>query len=165
MQLRVKPSAWITTSGLSPAWTLSTARIRISSSVLWSRARASRRFMPHYTLCLLTYELVNNRRSARGWRGARQWYLCWEANTMANTGIARIDDLMAGSPGVAPVAGGDPDRDAVGAIQDLLTGYGNRQLPDVRLPAHGNYGSMTAAAVQQFRANNGLPPSSEVDSE
>src|ERR1039457_1840700 len=61
MQLRVKPSAWITTSGLSPAWTLSTARNRISSSVLWSRARASRRFMPHYTLCLLTYGLVNIR--------------------------------------------------------------------------------------------------------
>src|ERR1035437_3438091 len=59
MQLRVKPSVWITTSGLSPPWTLSTARIRISSSVLWSRARASRRFMPHYTLCLLTYELFN----------------------------------------------------------------------------------------------------------
>src|ERR1019366_3018029 len=59
MQLRVKPSVWITTSGLSPPWTLSTARIRISSSVLWSRARASRRFMPHYTLCLLTYDLVN----------------------------------------------------------------------------------------------------------
>src|ERR1019366_10504873 len=60
MQLRVKPSVWITTSGLSPPWTLSTARIRISSSVLWSRARASRRFMPHYTLCLLTYDVVNS---------------------------------------------------------------------------------------------------------
>src|ERR1035438_2137143 len=59
MQLRVKPSAWITISGLSPAWTLSTARNRISSSVLWSRARASRRFMPHYNQCLLTYALVN----------------------------------------------------------------------------------------------------------
>src|ERR1035438_9911300 len=59
MQLRVKPSAWITISGLSPTWTLSTARNRISSSVLWSRARASRRFMPHYNQCLLTYALVN----------------------------------------------------------------------------------------------------------
>src|SRR5713226_1635261 len=59
MQLRVKPSAWITTSGLSPDWTRSTARIRISSRVLWSRARASRRFMSHCTICLLTYELVN----------------------------------------------------------------------------------------------------------
>src|ERR1035437_1217810 len=64
MQLRVKPSLWITTSGLSPPWTLSTARIRISYSVLWPRARASRRFMPHYTLCLLTYELVNTSLSA-----------------------------------------------------------------------------------------------------
>src|SRR5713226_973421 len=59
MQLRVKPSAWITTSGLSPDWTRSTARIRISSRVLWSRARASRRFMSHCTICILTYELVN----------------------------------------------------------------------------------------------------------
>jgi peptidoglycan hydrolase-like protein with peptidoglycan-binding domain len=84
---------------------------------------------------------------------------------MANTGITRIDSLMAGAPGVPPIAIGDPDRDAVGAIQDLLAGYGNNQLPDVRLPAHGNYGSMTAAAVQQFRANNGLPPSSQVDSD
>lgn len=84
---------------------------------------------------------------------------------MANTGIARIDNLMAGTPGVAPIAVGDPDRDAVGAIQDLLMGYGNNHLPDVRLPEHGNYGSMTAAAVQQFRANAGLPPSNQVDSD
>jgi len=84
---------------------------------------------------------------------------------MANTGIARIDNLMMRASGVAPVATGDPDRDAVGAIQDLLSGYGNNQLPDVRLPAHGNYGSMTAAAVQQFRAVNGLPPSNQVDSD
>ncbi len=84
---------------------------------------------------------------------------------MANTGIARIDSLMVGAPGVAPIVPGDPDRDAVGAIQDLLSGYGNTQLPDVRLPAHGNYGSMTAAAVQQFRAHNGLPPSNQVDSD
>ena len=84
---------------------------------------------------------------------------------MANTGITRIDQLMMGAPGVAPIATGDTDRDAVGAIQDLLAGYGNHQLPDVRLPAHGNYGSMTAAAVLQFRSNNGLPPSNQVDSD
>jgi hypothetical protein len=52
----------------------------------------------------------------------------------------------------------------VGVIQDLLSGYGNKQLPDVRAKGHGNYGSMTAAAVQQFRNNNGLPPSNQVDS-
>jgi hypothetical protein len=84
---------------------------------------------------------------------------------MANTGITRIDNLMIGAPGVAPIATGDPDRDAVGAIQDLLSGYGNKELPDVRLASHGTYGSMTATAVQQFRANNGLPPSNQVDSE
>jgi hypothetical protein len=84
---------------------------------------------------------------------------------MANTGITRIDNLMARAPGVEPVGIGDADRDAVGAIQDLLAGYGNSHLPDVRLAAHGNYGSMTAAAIQQFRANNGLPPSNQVDSD
>src|SRR5260370_41145456 len=57
MQLRVKPSAWITASGLSPACTLSTARIRISCNVLWSRARASRRFMP--SIVLYVYLLMN----------------------------------------------------------------------------------------------------------
>ncbi|SPE43472.1 N-acetylmuramoyl-L-alanine amidase domain/peptidoglycan binding domain protein (fragment) [Candidatus Sulfopaludibacter sp. SbA3] len=83
---------------------------------------------------------------------------------MANTGISRIDDLMAGAPGVAPLGAGDPDRDAVGAIQDLLTGFGNRQLPDVRLPSHGTFGSMTSAAVQRFRSSQGLPDSTLVDS-
>ena len=84
---------------------------------------------------------------------------------MANTGITRIDNLMARAPGVAPLVVGDPDREAVGAIQDLLAGYRNNQLPDVRLPAHGNYASLTAAAVQHFRADNGLPPSNQVDSD
>src|SRR5882724_11179739 len=57
MQLRVKPNAWITASGLSPACTLSTARIRISCNVLWSRARASRRFMP--AIVIYVYLLMN----------------------------------------------------------------------------------------------------------
>src|ERR1700745_2998204 len=67
MQLRVKPRALITPSGLSPAWTLSTARIRISSNVLWSRARASRRFMPltiSYVYLLMNHLLVQ--RDLRG---------------------------------------------------------------------------------------------------
>jgi hypothetical protein len=84
---------------------------------------------------------------------------------MANTGITRIDDLMAGTQGIPAIAAGDPDRDAVGAIQDLLTGFGNKQLPDVRLPSHGNYGAMTATAVQRFRADHGLPDSDRVDSD
>lgn len=71
---------------------------------------------------------------------------------------------MAGTAGSASIGAGDPDRDAVGAIQDLLIGFGNPQLPDVRLSSYGNFGSMTAAAVQQFRANHGLPDSGLVDS-
>jgi hypothetical protein len=84
---------------------------------------------------------------------------------MAKTGITRIDDLMAGTQGIEAIGFGDLDRDAVGAIQDLLTGFGNKRLPDVRLPSHGSYGPMTATAVQQFRADNGLPNSDRVDSD
>ena len=84
---------------------------------------------------------------------------------MSKTGISRIDDLFARVPGVNPIGPGDPDRAAVGGIQDLLIGLGNRTLPDVRLPAHGNYGDMTSTAVQQFRAARGLAPSAVVDSD
>jgi hypothetical protein len=82
---------------------------------------------------------------------------------MAKTGIERIDGLLAGAPGVSAVAPGDPDREAVGAIQDLLRGLGNRSLPDVRLPSYGNFGGMTANAVRQFRSTHGLPDSDAVD--
>lgn len=84
---------------------------------------------------------------------------------MAKTGIARIDNLFAGAPGVAPIGPGDPDREAVGAIQDLLISYGNHLLPDVRQPSYGDYGSMTANAVQKFRSSVGLPVSQAVDDE
>lgn len=84
---------------------------------------------------------------------------------MAKTGISRIDGLLAGAPGVPPIAPGDSDRDAVGAIQDLLIGLGNRLLPDVRLAAHGTYGPMTVQAVRQFRATAGLPASDAVDAD
>lgn len=82
---------------------------------------------------------------------------------MAATGIARIDALFADTPGTAPLAPGDTDREAVGAMQDLLSGFGNRQLPDVRSPSYGNYGAMTAAAVQNFRISAGLPAGNFVD--
>ena len=82
---------------------------------------------------------------------------------MAATGIARIDALFTDAPGTAPLAPGDADRPAVGAMQDLLSGFGNRQLPDVRSPSYGNYGPMTASAVQNFRASAGLPAGNFVD--
>ncbi|HWC95252.1 MAG TPA: peptidoglycan-binding domain-containing protein, partial [Candidatus Sulfopaludibacter sp.] len=71
---------------------------------------------------------------------------------------------MAGTPGVDPLVSGDPDHEAVGALQDLLSGFGNHSLPDVRLPSHGTYGNMTAEAVRQFRIGHGLPDSDSVDS-
>ena len=82
---------------------------------------------------------------------------------MAKTGVARIDNLMAGAPGVLPVQPGDSDREAVGAIQDLLIGLGHHELPDARLPLHGTYGPMTVTAVRQFRSGAGLPDSDTVD--
>ena len=82
---------------------------------------------------------------------------------MPKTGISRIDDLLAGVPGARPIGPGDPDRLAVGGIQDLLIGLGNHRLPDVRLPAHGSYGSITTSAVEQFRTAQGLPASETVD--
>ncbi len=67
-------------------------------------------------------------------------------------------------PGTAPIASGDTDRAAVGAIQDLLAGLGNPQLPDVRSATYGTFGPMTVAAVQKFRATHGLPSGDAVDS-
>jgi peptidoglycan hydrolase-like protein with peptidoglycan-binding domain len=84
---------------------------------------------------------------------------------MARTRIDRIDGLLAGTPGVAAVKPGDPDREAVGAIQDLLRGLGNRSLPDVRTASYGNFGSMTARAVREFRSSHGLPDSDAVDTD
>jgi len=82
---------------------------------------------------------------------------------MAKTDIQRIDDLLAGAAGAAPIAPNDPDRDAVGLVQDLLIGFGNRSLPDTRLPSHGDYGRLTVTAVQNFRANHGLAAADSVD--
>ncbi len=84
---------------------------------------------------------------------------------MSKTGINRIDDLLAGTPGSMPIGPGETDRLAVGAIQDLLIGLGDSKLPDCRLPAHGNYGSMTVAAIQQFRTASGLPAGETVDAD
>ena len=82
---------------------------------------------------------------------------------MAKTAIQRIDDLLAGTPGAAPIAPGDPDRAAVGLIQDLLIGFGNKNLPDTRLSSHGIYGDLTSKAIRNFRATHGLRDSDVVD--
>lgn len=81
---------------------------------------------------------------------------------MAVSGIERIDQLLAG--GAAPaICRGDPDREAVGAIQDLLTGHGAKGLPACVSPQYGKFGPRTATAVTRFRAQHALGKLSEVD--
>jgi hypothetical protein len=81
---------------------------------------------------------------------------------MANCGIPRIDQLLAGSPGAQPIAPGDADHAAVGGVQDLLAGHGGR-MPNLAQPGYGAYGPQTTAAVRKFRSDCGLPPADTVD--
>jgi hypothetical protein len=69
---------------------------------------------------------------------------------MAQTGIQRIDELLAGAAGATPLARGDPDTAAVGALQDLLVGHGAR-LPGILDPARGQFGPKTQAALSAFQ--------------
>lgn len=84
---------------------------------------------------------------------------------MVPCGIPRIDALMAGTESAAPISFGDPDRDSVGLVQDLLTGQGHRGLPNLLSPSYGVFGPLTTAAVQNFRAQQGLPAGSQVDAQ
>ena len=68
---------------------------------------------------------------------------------MALTGIPRIDRLLDGS-NPAPIAAGDPDRAAVGVIQDLLTGHGCRNLPGLTDPNLGVFGKRTTQALRSI---------------
>jgi hypothetical protein len=77
-------------------------------------------------------------------------------------GISRIDALFRGQSGVA-IGAHEPAGDAVGAIQDLLSGHGHTGLPGLIAASYGRFGNKTAAAVQNFQANHGLPASGEVD--
>ena len=48
---------------------------------------------------------------------------------MAKSGLPRIDGLFEGAPVVAPVGPGEPDKESVGASQDLLRGQGQPFMP------------------------------------
>ena len=82
---------------------------------------------------------------------------------MALCGISRIDDLNAGVATASPIGPGDPDRQSVGLIQDLLSGQGQKNLPNLLSPNYGSFGPLTSAAVQSFRAQQSLPAGSQVD--
>lgn len=86
---------------------------------------------------------------------------------MADSGIQRIDDLIAGTG--TPVKVGENDQNpaaedgAVGAVQDLLRGHGFRRLPGLRDKARGKFGKQTAKAIADFRKSRGLPAGEVID--
>jgi hypothetical protein len=85
---------------------------------------------------------------------------------MALTGIKRIDDLFAGDPAAAPLAKGDPDKAAVGVLQDLLIGHGATRLPGILGEHRGLFGPKTEAALKDFQAGQqSLPISGQLDSD
>lgn len=83
---------------------------------------------------------------------------------MALSGIPQIDELLAGS-GSAAIGPGDPDRDSVGLVQDLLAGQGQRGLPNLLSPNYGVFGPLTTTAVRSFRTHAGLPAADQVDAQ
>jgi hypothetical protein len=85
---------------------------------------------------------------------------------MVKTGIERIDDLFVGAPSVKPLAREDPDKLAVGVLQDLLEGHGYR-LPKTRIlePHRGIFGRKTEAALKAFQAQQDLPINGELDTD
>jgi peptidoglycan hydrolase-like protein with peptidoglycan-binding domain len=50
-------------------------------------------------------------------------------------------------------------------IQDLLTGQGQKGLPNLLSPDYGSFGSLTGAAVKGFRTQHSLPAGNQVDSQ
>lgn len=84
---------------------------------------------------------------------------------MALCGISRIDDLNSGAASATPIGAGDPDKDSVGLVQQMLTGQGQSGLPNLLSPVYGVFGPRTTAAVQNFRAAQGLPAGDQIDAQ
>jgi hypothetical protein len=84
---------------------------------------------------------------------------------MALCGISRIDDLNAGVTTANPIGPGDPDKESVGVIQNLLTGQGLKGLPNLLSPDYGTFGPLTSAAVLSFRAQQSLPAGNQLDAQ
>ncbi len=75
---------------------------------------------------------------------------------MTTCGIPSIDGLFAGG-GTAPIVTGAPDRDAVGLIQDLLSGQGFAGMPELTSTSRGVFGPATTQAIRSFQERAGLP--------
>jgi peptidoglycan hydrolase-like protein with peptidoglycan-binding domain len=78
------------------------------------------------------------------------------------SGISRLDDLLA-SAGASALQPGDPDKAAVGAIQDLLIGHGFSHLPSIFDVSYGEFTQATRTAISSFQAQGGLTPTGIVD--
>lgn len=72
---------------------------------------------------------------------------------MADSGIALLDNLMAGA--AAEIGPANTNSEATAAIQELLYGHGYG-MPLMRMPGYGAYGPATKRAVKAFRARYGL---------
>jgi hypothetical protein len=95
---------------------------------------------------------------------ARPVALAAPAAAPVRCGIARIDQILAGTP-AAPLLPAEADPRAIGAIQDLLTGLGFAGLPTVVSTAYGVWGAKTVTAFASFRQNGGMAPAEGVDTE
>src|SRR5262249_13673333 len=82
---------------------------------------------------------------------------------MAPCGIPRIDELNSGAVSAAPIGPGDTDRDAVGLVQQMLTGQGQKGLPNLLSHDYGVFGPRTTVAIQNFRAQQALSAGDEID--
>lgn len=82
---------------------------------------------------------------------------------MAPCGIPRIDDLNSGAVSATAIGPGDPDRESVGVVQQMLAGQGQKGLPNLLSADYGVFGPRTSAAVQSFRAQQALPPGNLID--
>jgi peptidoglycan hydrolase-like protein with peptidoglycan-binding domain len=80
---------------------------------------------------------------------------------MAKCDIPRIDALLDGQ-GLS-FAAGETDRDAVGAVQDLLLCHGAEGLPGLLSPAHGAFGPLTTRRIREFQAAAALAQTGTVD--
>lgn len=80
---------------------------------------------------------------------------------MAQCGIPRIDTLLGGQG--QPLTANDADRQAVGAVQDLLLCHGAAGLPGILSNTHGQFGPLTMRRVREFQALAGLPTTGAVD--
>ena len=84
---------------------------------------------------------------------------------MAPCGIPRIDDLHLGAVSAIPIGPGDMDTNSIGLVQQMLAGQGQAGLPNLLSPDYGVFGPRTIAAVQNFRAQQGLPAGDRIDAQ